>query len=38
VGIGPKDEELADGTKLSFMQRQDIAAKITGGLSTSGAL
>lgn len=31
-GIGPKDEELADGTKLSFMRSQDIAAKITGGL------
>jgi co-chaperonin GroES (HSP10) len=36
-GIGPKDEELADGTKLSFMRSQDIAAKITGGLSTSAA-
>ena len=32
-GIGPKDEELADGTKLSFMRIQDVAAKITGGLS-----
>ncbi|KAL3930113.1 MAG: hypothetical protein SGARI_004575 [Bacillariaceae sp.] len=31
-GIGPKDEELADGTKLSFMRSQDIAAKMTGGL------
>lgn len=31
-GIGPKDEELADGTKLSFMRSQDIAAKVTGGL------
>ena len=29
-GIGPKDEELADGTKLSYMREQDIAAKVTG--------
>ena len=33
-GIGPKDEELADGTKLSFMREIDIAAKITGELSS----
>jgi len=25
-GIGPKDEETADGKKLSFMRAQDIAA------------
>lgn len=31
-GIGPKDEETADGKKLSYMRSQDIAAKITGGL------
>eukprot|EP00536_Pseudo-nitzschia_multiseries_P003562 jgi/Psemu1/302033/fgenesh1_kg.56_\ len=31
-GIGPKDEELADGTKLSFMREIDIAAKVTGEL------
>lgn len=31
-GIGPKDEETADGKKLSFMRSQDIAARITGGL------
>ncbi|CAB9519569.1 10 kDa chaperonin [Seminavis robusta] len=31
-GIGPKDEETADGKKLSFMRSQDIAAVITGGL------
>mmetsp|Transcript_26795 Transcript_26795/g.73733 ORF Transcript_26795/g.73733 Transcript_26795/m.73733 type:complete len:161 (+) Transcript_26795:105-587(+) len=31
-GIGPKDEELADGTKLSFMREIDIAAKVTGDL------
>jgi chaperonin GroES len=31
-GIGPKDEETADGMKLSFMRSQDIAAVITGGL------
>lgn len=32
-GIGPKDEETADGKKkLSYMRAQDIAAVITGGL------
>ena len=31
-GIGPKDEELSDGTKLSYMRSQDVAAVITGGL------
>lgn len=31
-GIGPKDEETADGRKLSFMRSQDIAAIITGGI------
>jgi chaperonin GroES len=31
-GIGPKDEELANGKKLSYMRSQDIAAKVTGGL------
>jgi co-chaperonin GroES (HSP10) len=31
-GIGPKDEELTDGTKLSFLRSQDIAALIPGGL------
>ena len=31
-GIGPKDEETADGKKLSFMRSQDIAAVVTGGL------
>lgn len=31
-GIGPKDEETADGKKLSFMRSQDIAAKVSGGL------
>lgn len=31
-GIGPKDEELEDGTKLSFMRSQDVAALIPGGL------
>jgi len=34
-GIGPKDEELMDGTKLSYMRSQDIAAIISGGLDTS---
>lgn len=29
-GIGPKDEELTDGTKLSYMRSQDIAAKFVG--------
>jgi co-chaperonin GroES (HSP10) len=32
-GIGPKDEELADGRRLSFMRSQDIAAVVTGGLA-----
>ncbi|VEU35502.1 unnamed protein product [Pseudo-nitzschia multistriata] len=32
-GIGPKDEELSDGTKLSFMREIDIAAKVTGELN-----
>lgn len=31
-GIGPKDEELADGTKLSYMRSINIAAKVTGDL------
>lgn len=31
-GIGPKDEELADGTKLSYMREIDIAAKVSGEL------
>merc|ERR1711871_1523327 len=31
-GIGPKDEELSDGTKLSYMRSMNIAAKITGDL------
>lgn len=31
-GIGPKDEETAEGRKLSFMRSQDIAAVVTGGL------
>jgi len=31
-GIGPKDEETADGKKLSYMRIQDIAAVVTGGL------
>jgi co-chaperonin GroES (HSP10) len=31
-GIGPKDEELADGTKLSYMKSSNIAAKVTGNL------
>ena len=34
-GIGPKDEELADGTKLSYMREQDIAAKVTGTMDLS---
>ena len=29
-GIGPKDEELADGTKISYMRSQDVAAKLSG--------
>ena len=32
-GIGPKDEELADGTKLSFIRTIDVAAKINGELN-----
>lgn len=32
-GIGPKDEETADGKKLSYMRIQDVAAVITGSLS-----
>jgi co-chaperonin GroES (HSP10) len=31
-GIGPKDETLSDGTKLSYMRNQDVAALISGGL------
>ncbi len=31
-GIGPKDEETADGKKLSFMRAQDIAAVVRGSL------
>lgn len=31
-GIGPKDEETADGRKLSFMRSQDIAAVVEGTL------
>ncbi|KAL9181452.1 hypothetical protein ACHAXT_010257 [Thalassiosira profunda] len=31
-GIGPKDEETADGRKLSFMRSQDIAAVVEGKL------
>ena len=31
-GIGPKDEETADGRKLSFMRAQDMAAVVSGGL------
>ncbi len=31
-GIGPKDEETADGKKLSYMRFQDIAAIVPGGL------
>lgn len=30
-GIGPKDEELSDGTKLSYMRSLDVAAVISGG-------
>jgi co-chaperonin GroES (HSP10) len=32
-GIGPKDEETADGRKLSYMRSQDIAAVIPGGFT-----
>ena len=31
-GIGPKDEETADGKKLSFMRGGDIAAVVEGKL------
>ncbi|GMH69988.1 hypothetical protein TrVE_jg2334 [Triparma verrucosa] len=31
-GIGPKDEELADGRKLSYLKGQDVAGKIEGGI------
>jgi co-chaperonin GroES (HSP10) len=31
-GIGPRDEETADGKKLSYMRYQDVAAVVTGGL------
>jgi co-chaperonin GroES (HSP10) len=31
-GIGPKDEETADGKKLSFMRGGDIAAVVMGKL------
>lgn len=31
-GIGPKDEETAEGMKLSYMRSQDIAAVVEGGL------
>lgn len=31
-GIGPKDEETADGKKLSFMRGQDIACVLDGEL------
>lgn len=31
-GIGPKDEELADGTKLSYMRSMSVAARLTGDL------
>ena len=31
-GIGPKDEELADGTKLSYMREMNVAAKVIGEL------
>merc|ERR1711865_1278999 len=31
-GIGPKDEETADGRKFSFMRSQDVAAKVEGKL------
>jgi hypothetical protein len=31
-GIGPKDEELEDGTKLSYMRSINVAAKVTGDL------
>lgn len=31
-GIGPKDEETADGKKMSFMRSQDISAVLEGKL------
>jgi co-chaperonin GroES (HSP10) len=31
-GIGPRDEETADGKKLSYMRYQDVAAIVTGGI------
>ncbi len=31
-GIGPRDEETADGKKLSYMRFQDVAAVISGGI------
>ena len=31
-GIGPKDEETADGRKLSYVRGIDVAGKIKGGL------
>lgn len=31
-GIGPRDEETANGKKLSYMRAQDIAAVVSGGL------
>ena len=31
-GIGPRDEETADGKKLSFMRGGDIAAVLDGNL------
>ena len=31
-GIGPKDEETADGRKFSFMRSQDVTAKVEGAL------
>lgn len=30
-GIGPKDEETADGRKLSYIRGQDVAAVVKGG-------
>jgi co-chaperonin GroES (HSP10) len=35
-GIGPKDEETADGKKLSFMRSQDVAAVVEGGFASDG--
>jgi co-chaperonin GroES (HSP10) len=31
-GIGPKDEELQDGTKLSYLRSMNVAARVTGDL------